>query len=189
MIPIFGKYSELITLDLTASCWYDVKEFEGKNSWNKAGGVGAALSKNNQNALLLAWRPAATFPNFEAAIYENDSKGGRKVHSVISFSIYDTACLSLIKDGRSIQSDIFYVTAGDNHYIRKEQRSYLWAKTPSLLRRRGPWFGGLFPAPHDMEKWVSFRKINGEDNLVLKSYKGGSVGDPRWASWRSFVPA
>jgi hypothetical protein len=156
--PILGRYSELITLDLDQSCWYDIKEFPGKDSWNKAGGVGAALSANNKSALLLAWRPDENFMHFRAAIYENDENGGWDVHGEVMFSLYDTACLAIVKDGGKLNAELFYVTAGDNHSERNGVTSYIWAKIPSILRRRGPWFGGRFPAPNDMEKWVSFKK-------------------------------
>jgi len=158
--PVTGKISETITLDMEASCWYDTCEAAGGKSWNKAGGIGAWLFENNKNAVLLAWHPDGNAGNFVASLYINDKDGKWSVAKEEYFSLDQTAVLSYSrKNSRSpMEFKLFVITHGGD-LSAPEKVDYTWEDPPSVLRRRGPWFGGQFPAYHDMAKWVSFNKV------------------------------
>jgi hypothetical protein len=154
--PKMGDFTEALKLDLTASCWYDVTTFECKESWNKAGGVGRYLSKNNASAVLLAWRPAKERGLFEVSIYVNDSGGGWKATAPIIIRTSDTAVM-ILERRKDIVFARMEVHSADGSLF--EPLSSVSTTIPGWLRRRGAWFGGQCPAPQDMELWTGWAKM------------------------------
>lgn len=157
--PVTGRISEVITLDLEASCWYDTNEVQGGKSWNKAGGIGRWLGENNHNAVLLAWRPDTGENRFVSSLYVNDKDGKWSVAKEECFGIDQTAVLAYSRKKGDMEFKLFVIDSREGNLLIPDKVDYTWDNPPSVLRRRGPWFGGQFPAYHDMAKWVSFNKV------------------------------
>lgn len=162
--PVTRSISEVITLGMDPNCWYNTCDVAGGKSWNKAGGIGGWLFENNKNAVLLAWRPDDSINQFVASLYVNDKEGKWLVVKEVYFGIDETAILAYERKGSkgSMEFKLFTVDARTGDMRLPEAVDYTWDNPPAVLRRRGPWFGGRFPAYQDMTKWVSFNKLKNE---------------------------
>ncbi len=152
--PVMGDFSLRLTIDLFPSCWYDTAQFPCGDSWNKGGGMGRYLSKNNEDAILLAWRPTRNVGEFEAAIYVNDEYGGWDVYGpTLQFRADETPVFIITRERRakiSVELTIAQRPIGISRYS---------TAMAGWMRKRGAWFGGGCPAPQDMTLFSSWQKI------------------------------
>jgi len=60
-----------INFKLDNSCWYNWGTDADVKDWNKITGVSSYLQRNNQNSIMVVWRPAAEAGKFEVSIFTN----------------------------------------------------------------------------------------------------------------------
>ena len=152
--PVMGDFSLRLSLDLFPECWYDPTKFECNTSWNKGGGIGRYLSENNKDAILLAWRPTRNQNEFEAAIYRNDEAGDWEVQGFpLTFRVDETPVMIITRERRAKIEVELKIAQRPVGSVRYSTAMAGW------MRKRGAWFGGRCPAPHDMMLFASWQKI------------------------------
>lgn len=137
----------VLIFSFSESCWYDTSGPIGK-SWNKLGGRGKAFGANNKDAAMAAWRPSPIPNHFEVCGYTNDAEGKWKGTQPITIPAGKqgrcAVMFGTLPDGARI---VNYELSAPSGEYRDEYHPFPYR---GCSRDRGPWFGGLNPAPHAM---------------------------------------
>lgn len=141
-------------INLEANCWYDSLDTDNAD-WNKLCGITRAISPNNVDSLMVAWRPLATEPGyFELCVYENIGTS--------NFPHENNILIVMAGEPFTIEfrprprEDMMY----DVYFLRSTSLQHWdWSNFRqkfTLFRRIGLWFGGNQPAPQQMYIRVGF---------------------------------
>jgi hypothetical protein len=118
------------------ACWYDIKKVG--DHWNKLMGITRALSLNDRDACMIAWRSMPQPGMFSIAAYTNYP--GRD----ISWRV-----LGEIEAGERGRAEARF-TSGQAWFYMGDMNTALDFRAPALARQVGMWFGGRPKAPHWM---------------------------------------
>lgn len=152
---LFGKRSPIWSFSIEANCWYNSLG-EDNHDWNKLGGLTRAISANNVDSLIIAWRPLATEHGyFQVCIYENIGKTNQPQEDNLRVvAAGERFSVEFQPNPTSGQYDVyFFRTSSMEHWGTSRFRQRF-----SLFRRLGLWFGGTSKAPQEMNIRASFSK-------------------------------
>lgn len=160
----FGRSILRWTINIEANCWYDSLGTDNAD-WNKLCGVTRAISANNVDSCMIAWRPLTTEPGyFEICVYENIGKDNfphenniRVVTAGEQFTIEFQPAL------RDCMYDVFFHRQNSmEHWDFSNFRQRF-----TLFRRIGLWFGGNQKAPQEMYIRLGFetRRANQDPGI------------------------
>jgi hypothetical protein len=140
-------------INFNADCWYDSLGADNAD-WNKLGGITSAWSPNDQDSLLIGWRPDPQPGYFQVCIYENIGRENRpqetRIKVVPSNQFFSVMFMPF--------QDEFAIT-----WKMPDDPGEYWTKSNprksfKLWRIIGAWFGGNRTAPKAMTIDIEFNR-------------------------------
>lgn len=148
--PFRARYVAL-QLVLDTSAWWSLEEWEydrDYHDWNKGPGLTAAFSRNNVNAVFIAWRPLKGRKGFfEICSYVNDDQGKWITSKPIVIGAREVAVMNVSLSRNYIHTDLKAagqrVRSGGT-WRRPWYNRYRWSglSIGGKDNADGPWYGG-----------------------------------------------
>jgi hypothetical protein len=126
---------------LDASCWYTRDQLGSRwRAWKKIKGLTGALSWNNSNSVMFAYRSTEVENLFELSAYVNYP--GKKITAVP---------LGTFAAGEEQVGEIAFARTAAVFMWKNIEPVLIDFRRPWLMREIGPWFDSIAPAPHEMK--------------------------------------